>query len=301
MNQPLNLNPPNAGAQSSKPLRHWAAHLRLEFAAGATGTRLAECEHKGPLRVQRLFHPDPDGTAHCYLLHPPGGVVLGDQLTIEAGIRSGSALLTTPSAGRFYGVGDFSELQEQDVHLTAADGASLAWLPQETILFSGSNGRLHNEINLDAGARLSYWDIVVLGRPAAGERFTAGSVEQKLRVRRGGRVALEERLALRAGDRFSQSAMGLRGASTWGTCLLAGDTSTVDARELEGLQRNWLADVNNGHLEGSFFVSQRLDILIARYLGEDAAECRHGFSALWRAFSEQTNGVRPSEPRIWHT
>jgi urease accessory protein len=193
-----------SAAQSTSVRRQWIASLRLAFARSAGRTRLALREHRGPLRVQRLFHPDADGKAHCYLLHPPGGVVLGDELDLDVRVDSGSALLTTPSAGRFYGVGDFHEPQWQRTRLYCSAGARLEWLPQETILFSGANARLHTRIDLDHGAALAWWDIMVLGRPATGQPFVQGRCEQRVSISIGDRLAFREQLALAAGDRFSR-------------------------------------------------------------------------------------------------
>src|SRR5690349_6561885 len=93
----------------------WQAHLRLRFengvrphllakGAGAAGTRtrLVERRHTGPLIVQRPFYPEGD-PCHVYLVHPPGGVVGGDELRIEVDVGAAAhALLTTPAATKFY-------------------------------------------------------------------------------------------------------------------------------------------------------------------------------------------------------
>ncbi len=96
---------------------------QLRFEAGATRTLLTRREHTGPLLVQRPFYPEselpPAGAptdsafpiapaqarapCHVYLIHPPGGVVSGDELSLE--VETGAAahaLLTTPAAGKFY-------------------------------------------------------------------------------------------------------------------------------------------------------------------------------------------------------
>ena len=275
-------------------MRTWPAHLSLVFARGGPRTRLAHSAHEGPLRVQRLFHPDADGKAHCYLLHPPGGVVLGDELAIDVTVRSGAALLTTPSAGRFYTVRAFRERQEQRVQLRVGAGARLEWLPQESIVFSGADARLSTRIDLAGDARLAYWDVLVLGRPACGDRFDAGRCLQHLDIRRDGRALLRETLALEAGDRMSASPLGMGGASTAGLAVL---TATLPRDDAEA----WLARVNGPGLAGHFSITQRGGLLLARYLGEDAQVARAGFSDLWRRVGQLLDGVEPSEPRIWHT
>ncbi|HSP31384.1 MAG TPA: urease accessory protein UreD, partial [Halomonas sp.] len=84
--------------------RHWAASLALTCAQRDGATRMVQARHHGPLRVQRPFYPEGrDQACHVYVLHPPGGLVSGDALTINARVASGAhALLTTPAANKLY-------------------------------------------------------------------------------------------------------------------------------------------------------------------------------------------------------
>ncbi|WOJ95903.1 urease accessory protein UreD [Congregibacter brevis] len=279
--------------ESSKPLRQWRARLDLSFKESDGRTRFQHCSHEGPLRVQRLFYPEVAGKAHCYLLHPPGGVVLGDELQINIQVHSGSALVTTPAAGRFYTVDEHPEAQRQTVNLSV-DEACLEWLPQETILFNGVNAELETRIELGAESRLVFWDVVVLGRPACGEDFSSGRLKQQLEVYRENTPLLIERLAFTARDRVSRSQMGMQEQSTVGVMVLTDD---ADAELLE----QWLKSVNHKLNEGEFTVTQRSGLVIARYLGDDAIRCRQGFAQLWINITEESLGVTPAIPRIWHT
>src|SRR6185436_21146989 len=81
----------------------WAAHLRLRFGPHDGRTVVRERQHRGPLQVQRAFYPEGPELCHLYLLHPPGGLVAGDALSIEVGVEAGArALVTTPAAGKVY-------------------------------------------------------------------------------------------------------------------------------------------------------------------------------------------------------
>ncbi|MEE4277700.1 MAG: urease accessory protein UreD [Halieaceae bacterium] len=288
----MNLPVVNTDLESS-PERSWRARLELAFRAGRERTVMTHAAHEGPLRVQRLFYPEAGGKAHCYLLHPPGGVVLGDALEVDVSVASGSVLLTTPSAGRFYSGRGFFEEQLQRVRLRA-DGGILEWLPQETILFAGARARLHTSIELAAEAQLAYWDVLVLGRPACGEAFDSGLCEQRLDIRRDGRPLYLDRLDLRAGDRLSRARLGLNGASTVG---LAAFTH----RATDALVERWRHTAAAMDPAGAFSITQRGELLLARYLGEDAQRCRAAFSILWRDLGHEREGRSPVEPRIWHT
>lgn len=108
---------------------HWRAELELWFEARANETYLSRRRHYGPLTIQRPFYPEADGTAHVYVLHPPGGVVGGDTLKSAYHVGAGArALLTTPGATKFYrslgGVG------RQDIVVDVGRGAICEHLPQ---------------------------------------------------------------------------------------------------------------------------------------------------------------------------
>jgi len=80
----------------------WRAWLDLTFEQGQEKTVLRR-RHFGPLVIQRPFYPE-GRTCHAYLLHPPGGVVGGDRLSVKVDCsNNASGLITTPGANRFYG------------------------------------------------------------------------------------------------------------------------------------------------------------------------------------------------------
>ena len=80
----------------------WLAQLELGYQLRGDKTRLVHSKREGPLSVQRAFYPEGD-VCHTYLLHPPGGVVAGDQLHIDLRVEADAkVLLTTPGATKFY-------------------------------------------------------------------------------------------------------------------------------------------------------------------------------------------------------
>ena len=81
----------------------WLANLALEFSFTANGTQLTKTMRNGPLSVQKAFYPEGTDCAHIYLLHPPAGIVSGDELRINITVNSQAhTLITTPGANRFY-------------------------------------------------------------------------------------------------------------------------------------------------------------------------------------------------------
>src|SRR4051812_298625 len=93
------LTQPTSGV-SHVPLQ---ARLSLGFADDAGATRLVDREHFGPLLVQKPLYPEGREVCQVVIIHPPGGVVGGDELEIIAKVgASANAQITTPGAAKWY-------------------------------------------------------------------------------------------------------------------------------------------------------------------------------------------------------
>ncbi|SDU05340.1 urease accessory protein UreD [Halopseudomonas salegens] len=270
---------------------NWQAGLNMGFASKGGRTVLERLSHRGPLRIQRPLHPEGAQCPHLYILHPPGGLVSGDNLRLQVDMDAGAtALLTTPSSGKFYRARDNGTLQVQHNRFSLQTGASLEYLPQDTIAFEGCNARMITRLDMAADARFCLWDLLCLGRPAAGEGFTNGRVDQHLDIWREGRPLYIERNRFEGGDPLLSARWGLGGAGVSGTWLA---TLTLDREQLDQLREQFSAP------ELAF--TQRHGLLIARYLGQHAEHARHTFMRLWQHLRPQINGRAACLPRIWNT
>lgn len=278
--------------------RRWLASLQLGLVADATHTRLQQMQFEGPLRVQRAFYPEGD-LCHLYLLHPPGGLVSGDRLRIDVQAHANShCLLTTPSAGKVYRADSANIAQHQQVHIQVAAGASVEWLPMETLVYDGANGVLNTRIDLQTGAVYMGLDMVCIGRPASDLPFLSGRAEQRLSLYQDGRPLLLERLLLGGNTPLWQSAAGFRGAHVVGTLVVAGLSQPQQAVEQ---LREQMPELAASAEEGLFSVTSRLGLLLVRYLGNNS---EYGNRLLRRAWAELRPLLlqRPAcPPRIWAT
>src|SRR5688572_33317155 len=115
----------------------WRAHLALEFERRAERTVLASRRHDGPLVVQKALHPEGDAVCHAIVVHPPAGIVGGDELVIDVRASHGAhAVITTPGAAKWYR--SSGAVARQHVRLDLGQGAAMEWLPQESIVFDGA-------------------------------------------------------------------------------------------------------------------------------------------------------------------
>ncbi len=279
------------GADSAQ----WPAELQLELQRRAEGTRVVQCRHHGPLRLQRPFYPEGADCAHLYLLHPPGGLVSGDTLAIDVqlGERT-AALVTTPGAGRVYRARAQHSRQTQRVRLSVERDAVLEWLPLETIVFDGADVALSLDIELAANACFAGWEVVCLGRQAGDQPFNRGRLQQRWRIDRDGRPLLRERLDLDADSVLMQRPWGLAGAPVYGTFVVVANHLWSDT-ELQMLR-----DMTATESE-CFAVTQARGMLMMRYRGDSGEQARALFRRCWEWLRPQFNGRAACAPRIWNT
>ncbi|MGC4066265.1 MAG: urease accessory protein UreD [Polyangiaceae bacterium] len=273
----------------------WLASLDVEFDDGPRlgKTRLKDVRHFGPLRVQRPFYPEPDGTCHVYLLHPPGGLVGGDSLEVRVSNRGGArSLLTTPGATKCYRCDGQTVSVSQTI--VVDEDASCEWLPQETILFDGANLCQRTRFEVAKTGSLVAWDTLVLGRWAAGEGFTRGRWQQRLELYRDGLPLVCERTDLRPNRAEISESWGLSGAPVLSTLYFVNDDTK--------LHEDLLRDVRDAGLEGARFAGTHWDsISVYRYIGPSPEEARTLTETVWTMYRNHLGRTEGHRPRIWQT
>jgi len=269
----------------------WHAELHLGFACAGERTVLRENRHFGPLRVQKALYPEGEAVCQVILLHPPSGIAGGDQLHISAEIAAGAhAQLTTPGAGKWYRSAGAEAAQRLD--FTVADNATLEWLPQETIVFDGARARMETRVHLAADSRYIGWDILCLGRAAAGERFDHGRFDLFYRIDRAGKPIWIERGGFSGHDAMLGSPAGWAAATVCGTLLAAFPQTPEVLAACREIAPNDQASHALTPLPG---------LLVARYLGDSSEAARLWFARLWEILRPACTGRPAVPPRIWHT
>jgi urease accessory protein len=270
----------------------WKAELELSFELGEGRTRLIRRRHRGPLVVQRPFYPEKDGTCHVYLLHPPAGIVGGDELHQFFSIGEGArCVLTTPGATKFYR----SALNKGSQHtaVIVGTGGVCEYLPQETIIFDGANAEIETRVTLADEATFMGWDFIYLGRPAANERFTTGTVSQRIEIMRKGKKIWFERFKICGGSPLQNARYAYARRSVFGTMVYAG-------RLREGLAER-VRNLLSLDTSSVFSISQLENVVVCRYLGEQAEEGKRIFIQAWGALRFVCEGKDACLPRIWAT
>ncbi len=245
--------------------------------------------------MQRPLYPERDGTAHIMLLHPPGGVVQGDEIAFDIELEPSSrALVTTPSAAKLYRSPVRASRQCARLRIGAA--AQMEWLPQETIVFDGARAENSLDLDLACDARAITWDIWTLGRPAANEAFNSGHYDGRLCVRVDDELKWHERtLVPGAGESsFQKARWGLNGARAMGTFI---------AYRPEGFDETVTADIRRQCAEHDIAsgVSAVDGLLIVRATAREARLLQAHCHRLWQSLRPLVLNKSAVVPRIWAT
>ena len=130
----------------------WPGQLNLQYSLDGQRT-IALDRHHGPLRVLQRLYPEGPAICHHVLVHPPGGIVGGDVMEINAELASGThALITTPGATRYYRSAGPAAVQQVRARLDP--GARLEWLPMETIAYPQCIAENRLQFDLAPGAEM---------------------------------------------------------------------------------------------------------------------------------------------------
>ena len=270
----------------------WTAHLHLQYDR-VEGRMRALDRHVGPLRVLKAAFPEGPGLCEHVLVHPPGGLAGGDELSVSLHLGADSQVrLTTPGATRLYrSTGAWAH---QTVRAEIGPGAWLEWLPLETLAHGGCRSRNRMSFALQPGARLLGWDIACLGLPASGDPFAHGELEQHLEIEgiwlERGRLAADDAV-------LRESSLGLAGHPVWATMWCAAAEPWEAPLRERLLDAARLAPESAPPAWGATSPDPR--VVVVRGLAQRVEPLFLALRAVRRAWLPLLGRAGAVEPRIW--
>jgi urease accessory protein len=252
--------------------------LAAEFGRGIT--RRARLHEAGSLRVR--FPGARARELQAVLINTAGGIAGGDRFDLDIAAGAQARLSVTSAAAEkvYRSLGPDAQIR---IRLAAGTAASLAWLPQETILFDGARLDRAIDIDLAADARLLFAEALVLGRTGMGEAVERGALADRWRVRRGGALVYAETVRLDGAiaAKLGEAAVANGGAALATVLIVPGDGEVLGRlRALEALR-------------GEVGTSAWKGLAVARLCAADGAALRHDLVAVLAALRG------PSLPRLW--
>lgn len=273
-------------SDSVTPLQRSRGRLRVCIMRRGPESVLSDLYQEGCLKA-RFPRTPPGAPVSVVLLNSAGGVVPGDRLdqvlTLEAGTE---ASVVSAGAERFYrGLRGDAPAQVRTT-ITLGAGATLEWLPQESILFDATALDRTLAIDMEEDARLLVVEALLFGRAAMGEALHRIQLVDRLRIRRAGRLVWQDAVRL-SGD---AAALMQHPATGGGAAAVAGIVFTAPeaTARLEAL-RNAMAAA--GYDAG---VTCRDGVLFARLVARDGAVLRERIAAALAVLRTE-----PDLPRNW--
>jgi urease accessory protein len=255
------------------------ARIALAVKANNGVTRRSRIREEGPLRVRCPGQPSAE--LEAVILNTAGGVAGGDRFNIDISVPSEARLVvTTAAAEKIYRALDDAAVIT--INLKVAAGATLAWLPQETILFDGARLARTIRIDIDRDSRLIIAEAIIFGRSGMGERVRHGRLLDRWQVYREGRIIHAEALRFEGeiGAKLSAAAV-TNGGTAIATVLIA------------PAEESFLIGVRALRFVGEVAVSAWKGVLLIRLCAADGAALRHDLVAV-------LNAVRGGTlPRLW--
>lgn len=253
--------------------------LSVRHVAG--GSRPGRVHEAGMLRV-RFPNAALRGTLDAVIVNTAGGLAGGDRAEIAMTAAAGAQLtVTTAAAEKIYrSLGPDTQIA---VKLEVDAGATLAWLPQQTILFDRMRLRRTIDVTLAGGAGLLMLEAIVFGRSAMGESVTSGSLVDRWRVRVDGALAFADAIRLdgEIAKRLTRRAVAGAGVAVATVLKIPGDGQAVAAvRAIEPV------------CSGEVGVSAWNGLMVARLVAPTDAALRGDLLRILTAL-----GVAP--PRLW--
>jgi urease accessory protein len=248
-------------------------HIALRVAASAGHTRRTRVHEDGSLRVRF-----PNAGPHAL----EAVIVNTDRFAVEIALGAGARVIAgTAAAEKIYrSTGPDAEM---DVRLDLGEGARLAWLPQETILFDRARLARRIEADLAGDASLLLAEAVVFGRSAMGETLRDGFFADRWRVRRAGKLVFADGVRLDGAivQKLGSPAVAAGGIAI-ATVLIApaGEAALASVR---ALQARFAGDVG---------ISAWGGLAVARFCAQDGAALRHDLIAVLAALGQPV-------PRLW--
>jgi urease accessory protein len=253
--------------------------IALAVAARQGATRRTHVHERGSLRVR--FPGGGGAELETVLVNTAGGMAGGDRFDIEVAAGADASLLfgTTAAEKIYRSLGPATTVA---VRLALSAGATLRWLPQETILFDRARLTRRIDVEMEEGASLVLAEAVVFGRSAMGESVEEGELVDRWRVRIGGRLVFAESVRL-AGAMWKTLAepAAAAGACAIATVLIA----PGDERHIEAVRALTVS--------GEVGISCWNGIAVARLCARDGATLRRDLAAVLAALD--TGPL----PRLW--
>jgi urease accessory protein len=236
---------------------------------------------EGSLRLR--FPGQKSAELEAVIVNTAGGIAGGDRLDLTFSAGAGARLIVTSAAAEkvYRSLGPNALI---GIKLDVGPAASLAWIPQETILFDRAMLERRIDVDLAENAGLIMAEAIIFGRSGMGEGVELGRLVDRWRVRRAGRLVFAESLRLEGpiAEKLAARAVAGGGVAIATVLVVPGDEATVAALRALG-----------GGFQGEVGISAWNGFAVARFCAENGARLRQDLVIVLAALRAG------ALPRLW--
>ena len=277
------------GTPADKDLQRSEGLARLVLARSARGTHIADLFERSPIRI---MFPGIRGAPveEAVVVNTAGGIAGGDRLeTSVTALVDGSIAVTSQAAEKVYRA--LNEPARITTKLKALDGAKLAWLPQETIVFNGGRLSRDTHIECSSGAELLALEWLVLGRAAHGEEMTDGHITDLWLVKKDNRLIWADSFRVTDGTfaHLHRKAL-LANCKAVATLIYFGPSPEARLELLRSIARS---------LQCRCAATSVGDLIIIRCAAKLSQELGNALRSLLRQFSRELGPGPFRVPKMW--
>ncbi len=213
-------------------------HMHLLCSRNGVGqSHIGAQSFRAPLHLSKP-HTDAD-TLVVNLVNPTAGIFDDDEVEVKVQVESGARMLvTTPSASRVYRSrrGGMSQIRQC---FEVKHGGFLEYLPEPFIPQAGARCRQRNELRVEEGGALLYFEWLTPGRVASGEVFAYEELVWETDAWVGDKLTLRERYRLSPSDDSLESLRAAFPAAHYISCIAVGleknPLEVLEMLEVEGV------------------------------------------------------------------
>ena len=258
-----------------------------------------------PLKLMRVFNNKKDGRCEIPILHSAGGIVGGDQLTINVNAEEDSiAICSSVAAQKVYGSRGRSKLNpkgswaNQKCFFQIKKNSDFEWIPQELIVYQGGLFEQNMTVSLDPSSSFLCVDLVRLGRTAAEEQLGSGVWRSSLEIYRDHKQGKHYEFS----DRLELSGEALKSIHGLEQKPVFGSFTWITPKEIKQKDlANLLVECRQQRagLEGFMTCSLLQNGISARYTGSSTQSARFWFYRIWSLTRILRKLSMPEYMRIW--
>ena len=259
--------------------------LKFQHDSASLRTRIATFYQEGCLKA-RLPRPVRADICDAVMMNISGGIAGGDALSVAIDLAAGAqACVAGQAAERVYRAAGAEPARLQTL-IRVETGATLHYLPQDTILFDGF--ALARSLNIELATDAHYIGVesLVFGRQAMGESVRTGHLRDQISLRRGGKLVFQDMIRL---DGDIQAVLARKavanGAIAMASMIYACENAATQLDAVRAAVQDHGCEAGATMLEG---------LLLVRLLAPSSARLRAGLNAALHICREGR-----ALPRVW--